>query len=362
MNASFRNLKVLELASVLAGPSVGMFLRELGAQVTKIEAPKGDVTRTWKSSDEWPGKSVSAYYASINFDKEVIVLDLKDPQQRAQLDPLIAEADILIENYRSDSRARLGLSPDHISALNPSIIHAHLGGFESNEARVAYDVVVQAETGFMSMNGEAHGGPNKMPVALMDVLAAHQLKEGILAALYHRALTGEGGYLSCSLEMAGIVSLVNQSANYLNHGKIAQRIGSLHPNIAPYGETFPCADGKEIVLAIGSHTQFKSLCSLLGEAKWAADERFSNNAARLKNRKVLQDLLREKFKGLDSFSFLSECEAANIPAGAIRNVGEVMELEQSKNAVLIDEEDGIELKRIKSIAFTYSPFVGSITS
>ncbi|MDP4953383.1 MAG: CoA transferase, partial [Flavobacteriales bacterium] len=275
---------------------------------------------------------------------------------------LIAEADILIENYRSDSRARLGLSPDLISALNPSIIHAHLGGFEANEARVAYDVVVQAETGFMSMNGEAHGGPNKMPVALMDVLAAHQLKEGILAALYHRALTGEGGYLSCSLEMAGIVSLVNQSANYLNHGKIAQRIGSLHPNIAPYGETFTCADGKEIVLAIGSHAQFKALCILLGEAEWATDERFSNNAARLKNRNALQDLLREKFKSVDSISFLTQCEAANIPAGAIRNIGEVMELEQAKKAVLIDEEEGIELKRIKSVAFTYSPFAGSSTS
>lgn len=362
MNASFQNLKVLELASVLAGPSVGMFLRELGAQVTKIEAPKGDVTRTWKSADEWPGKSVSAYYASINFDKEVVVMDLKDPVQRAQLSPLIAEADILIENYRSDSRERLGLSPEQISSINPSIIHAHLGGFESNEARVAYDVVVQAETGFMSMNGEANGAPNKMPVALMDVLAAHQLKEGILAALYHRAMTGEGGYLSCSLEMAGIVSLVNQSANYLNHGKIAQRMGSLHPNIAPYGETFFCADGKYIVLAIGSQAQFKALCILLGEAEWATDQRFSNNAARLKNRNTLQDLLREKFKGVDSISFLTQCESANIPAGAIRNMEEVMALKHAQNAVLIDKEDGIELKRIKSIAFTYSPFTGSKTS
>lgn len=358
MISSFKKLKVLELASVLAGPSVGMFLRELGAEVTKVESPKGDVTRTWKSTDEWPEKSVSAYYASINYDKKVVVLDLKNPKDRAQLDPLIAGADILIENFRSDSRKRLGLDPETLSKINPSLIHAHLGGFEEDEKRVAYDLVVQAETGFMSINGEQNGGPLKMPVALMDVLAAHQMKEGILAALYERASTGKGAYVSCSLEMSGMVSLFNQSANYLNHGKVAQRMGSLHPNIAPYGETFVCKDGKEVVLAIGSNAQFNALCKIIQDEALAEDSRFKENSGRLLHRSALAVLLAKNIQVLESYDFLKACHEAHVPAGAVRSIDEVMSLNYAQSSILEDTEDGQLLKRMKSVAFRYSPSSG----
>ncbi len=359
MISSFKKLKVLELASVLAGPSVGMFLRELGAEVTKIEAPKGDVTRTWKSSDEWPSKPVSAYYASINYDKKVVVLDLKDPNDRAQLDPLIASADVLIENFRPDSRKRLGLDPESVSKINPRLIHAHLGGFEGDEKRVAYDLVVQAETGFMSMNGEENGSPLKMPVALMDVLAAHQMKEGILAALYERTSTGKGAYVSCSLEMSGIVSLFNQSANFLNHGKVAQRMGSLHPNIAPYGETFTCLDGKTVVLAVGSNAQFQALCRILNDEALIADSRFKENSGRLEHRTILAHRLSEGIQKMDSASFLNLCHEAHVPAGAVRSIDEVMASAHAQSGILEDQEAGERLKRMKSIAFSYSASNGN---
>ena len=279
----FHGLKVCDLSTVLAGPSVGSFFAELGAEVIKIENPRthGDVTRSWKLASEDSQSSVSAYFASVNVKKTYVWLDLI--QDRERLNAYIAQSDILIANFKAEDYSKFGLEKDQLLALNPRLIIARLKGFDSDQNRVAYDIALQAETGFMYMNGTPESGPVKMPVALIDVLAAHQLKEGILSALLVRERTGKGMQVDCSLEKAALASLVNQATNYLMAGHIPQRMGSLHPNIAPYGEIFACADQKLLVLASGSDKQFVKICEILSIPETARDPRFATNQLRVIN-------------------------------------------------------------------------------
>ena len=201
MTSMLKNLKVVELASILAGPAVGTFFAELGAQVLKVENKKtaGDITRSWKVAGENPVAAVSAYYASANWGKEVIFADLSNPTEREEIYGHIAEADIVIANFKAGADKKLGMDYDTIRKLNPSIIYAHITGYGENNPRPAFDALLQAETGYMSMNGTADSGPLKMPVAMIDILAAHQLKEGILLALLHRSQSEEGAYVGISL-------------------------------------------------------------------------------------------------------------------------------------------------------------------
>ena len=183
----FNNLKVVELASVLAGPSVGMFFAELGAQVIKVEHPEHpDVTRSWKIASENKEESASAYFSSINYKKEYIHLNLNKENDHFQLIELLKDTDILLTNFKKGDVEKFNLTDDLLLEVNPRLIHGKISGFGSDSDRVAYDLILQAETGFMSMNGTEDSGPVKMPVALIDVLAAHQLKEGILCALLER--------------------------------------------------------------------------------------------------------------------------------------------------------------------------------
>ena len=192
--AIFAGLTVVELASVLAGPAVGLFFAELGARVIKIENPvtKGDVTRAWKAPTEDKQKSDSAYYHSVNAGKEVHFLNLKTEEDRQQAYHLIEQADVVIVNYRVGAAQKLGMDYEYLNQLNPRLIYAELTGFGANDRRPAFDVVLQAETGFLYLTGEPDRPPVRMPVALIDILAAHQLKEGILVALLQRAQTGKG--------------------------------------------------------------------------------------------------------------------------------------------------------------------------
>ncbi|MEO0404141.1 MAG: CoA transferase, partial [Bacteroidota bacterium] len=320
----------------------------------KIEPPQGDITRTWKNKEEFPGSNQSSYYASINYGKEVLSLDLNKPSDRNQLNELLSEADVLLENFRSSTLKKFDLLPKKTLQLNPKLIHAHLSGFENDDQRLAYDVVIQAESGFMSINGEKGGNPLKMPVALMDVLAAHQLKEAVLAALFHREKTGQGGYISCSLEMSGIASLVNQSSKYLNTGRIPESIGSLHPNIAPYGDTFKCQDHKFIVTAIGSDRQFADLLQILELDELIGDGRFNSNPSRLQNREALQSHLSLGFSRFESALIMSKAKENKVPLALVKNIGEVMDQEQVQPFILADEQDGVQLNRMASKVFRYS--------
>ncbi|MEZ4904287.1 MAG: CoA transferase [Spirosomataceae bacterium] len=185
---------------------------------------------------ESPHTEYSAYYASVNWNKQTYLLDLEDDNDRFQAYRLFQGADIVISNYRLNVAQKLGVNYETLRKDNPNLIFAQLNAFDAHSERPAFDVVLQAEAGFMYMNGEAEGPPVKMPVALIDVLAAHQLKEAILLALLRRTQTGEGAYIATSLFEAAIASLVNQASNWLMNSHIPQRMGTQHPNIAPYGD------------------------------------------------------------------------------------------------------------------------------
>jgi crotonobetainyl-CoA:carnitine CoA-transferase CaiB-like acyl-CoA transferase len=351
MNQPFQGLKVVELATVLAGPSVGMFLAELDAEVIKIEPLSGDVTRHWRTAAE-KADGPSAYFSSINFGKSHRLRDLKNPDHLAETNQLIREADIFLHNFKAGDDVRYGLDFETLNATNPRLIIGSIYGFESDKNRVAYDVVLQAESGFMYLNGFSPTQNNlKMPVALIDVLAAHQLKEGLLLALLQREKTGKGCAVSVSLEKAALSALANQASNYLMTGASPEAMGSLHPNIAPYGETFVCADGKKLLLAVGSDAQFSKLCDALGEANLAKDLRFATNAERVKHREALQNELAQSIGQHNRDTLLEKLNALHIPAAAVKSIPEVFENPVAQNMVRTETVDGHETKRLSSIAF-----------
>lgn len=345
-----KDLKVIELANVLAGPAVGMFFAELGASVVKIENKRtgGDVTRQWKLPSEDPGKDTSAYFCSVNWNKKHVFLDLTSAADRQKVYELVKDADIVITNYKHADDVKLGMDFDSLSAINPCIVYGRITGFGDDDNRVAYDLVLQAETGFMSMNGTKSSGPVKMPVALIDVLAAHQLKEAILIGLLERERTGKGSYYTVSLYDAAIASLANQAANWLMAGHAPGRQGSLHPNIAPYGELFATADGKQLVLAVGSNNQFRSLCEVLEKPGLAADERFSTNPSRVRNRGQLAAILEPLIAGETCSVLLEKLHERSVPAAAVKALSEVFDLPAAQKMVLADDAGG---KRVRTLAF-----------
>jgi crotonobetainyl-CoA:carnitine CoA-transferase CaiB-like acyl-CoA transferase len=339
MNPSsfFNGLRVLDLSSVLAGPSVASFFAELGAEVIKVESPQGDVTRTWFAKGE-NKDTLSAYYLSVNHDKKVMVVDLKN--NRSALDAYLEKADIVIMNFKPGDDAKWQLTSAELRATYPQLIVARIKGFEEENERVAYDVVLQAETGFMSINGTPDSGPLKMPVAMMDVLAAHQLKEAILCALIHRLRTGEGASVCCSLEMAGITGLMNQAMTYVKSEIIPERIGSLHPNICPYGETLTFADGITVVLAVGSQLQFEKMVALLEIPEIASEVDFKDNASRVAHRKELASRLQAAAAQCAFSPMESQWIAAHIPYGRIKNIDEVMQSPAGQQS-LVASSDGL---------------------
>ncbi|MCW3070972.1 MAG: carnitine dehydratase [Bacteroidetes bacterium] len=353
MEAFFKGLKVVELANVLAGPAAGMFFAELGAEVTKVEnkLTNGDVTRSWKLSAEDPASALSAYYASVNRGKQSIMLNLHDDGDRQKAYSLLKSADIVICNYKPGDDVKLGMDHESIRKINPGIIYAGISGFGEDVHRTAYDLVLQAETGFMHMNGTPESGPVKMPVALIDILAAHQLKEGILIALIKRMRTGEGSKVTVSLYDAAIASLANQAGNWLMANEDPQRSGSLHPNIAPYGELFITSDNKQLVLAIGNNKQFAQLCNILGCEKLIEDPRFLNNPERVKNRKALFEELKPAFINRDSLPLMEELIKNDIPAGMIRSLKEVFAEPQAASLVNSWIAEGTGCKNVKTAAF-----------
>lgn len=344
---------VIETASVLAGPAVGMFFSELGARVIKLENAKtgGDVTRKWKLPKEDPSSSVSAYFSSVNSGKEHRLVDLASTDGRAILDELVAKADVVITNNLAGDAEKLGLRPERLRALNPTIIHGHVRGYADDPSRPAYDVVLQAETGYISMTGSDPEHLAKLPIAMIDILAAHQLKEGLLLALLHRARTGKGAYVEVSLEEAALAGLINQASNWLMAKHVAQPIGTLHPNIAPYGELFTCADGSRIVLAVGSNVQFKALCSVLDLSDLVHDQHFSSNAKRVTNRNVLAQLLTPAIARQDRMALLGQLTNAQVPAGGVNTVDQALASATAKRMTLEEMIDGVRTIRMSGNAF-----------
>ena len=349
MSASlpFAHLRVLELASVLAGPQVGQFFAELGAEVLKVESPAGDVTRTWKTSTEAAAPitaadaPVSAYFAASNWGKQSLVLDLRTAAGQTELHRLAAQADIVLASYKPGDAEKLRADYATLAAANPRLLYGHLTGYGPDNVRAGYDAVLQAEAGFMHLNAAGPGQPpQKMPVAMVDLLAAHQLKEGLLTALFRRERTGRGALVQVSLLDSALAALANQAVTYLVTGHDPQPLGSGHPSIVPYGTVYRAAHGRQLVLAVGSESQFQQLCAALHRPEWAADARFQTNAARVAYRTELEALLTERIAVVDGDALLAELERRAVPAGAVRRVAEALDLASAAGMLLPGEGDG----------------------
>lgn len=348
-----KDLLVIETASVLAGPAVGMFFAELGARVVKIENPKagGDITRKWKLPSEDPASPVSAYFSSVNSGKEHVFLDLTTADGLKAFDALLAKADVLITNHLAADAEKLGLTRERLRELNPKLIHGHIGGYVDQPARPAYDVVLQTETGYIGMTGTDGTHLAKMPVAMIDVLAAHQLKEGLLLALLDRNSNGQGAYVEVFLEEAALAGLVNQATNWLMAGHVAEPLGTLHPNIAPYGELFACSDGGKVVLAVGSNAQFAKLCSVVGLSHLIEASNYRDNASRVRNRGKLAMELATPILLETRSVLLDKLQRAGVPAGAVNTIDQALSSGTAKALVVEETIDGVLTRRIRGNVF-----------
>ncbi|WP_261989952.1 CaiB/BaiF CoA transferase family protein [Hymenobacter puniceus] len=344
-------LRVLELASVLAGPQVGQFLAELGAEVLKLEPPAGDVTRTWRTPAEDPATTVTAYFSSANWGKRSQTLDLTTPAGQTALHQLAATADIVLTSYKPGDAEKLRADYPTLAALNPRLIYGHITGYGPTETRAGYDAVLQAETGFMHLNAPGPGQPpQKMPVALIDLLTAHQLKEGLLAALYRRERTGQGALVEVSLLNSALASLANQAATCLVTGREPQPLGSGHPSIVPYGTVYTAQDGTRLLLAVGSDRQFSQLCAVLARAEWAQDARFRRNADRVAHRAALEELLAQRIAEVPGRELLTQLEQLAVPAGAVRTVGEAL-THPLAQTMLLPPAPGFPHAGMRTVAF-----------
>ncbi len=349
----FAGLKVVELAGVLAGPAVGMFFAELGATVYKVENPSnnGDITRSWRletESENWQ----SGYYSSVNYNKKIIWADLKKADDLEIIMGHIATSDVVISNFKPSSARKMGLDSATLRNKFPKLIYAQISGYGIADETPAFDVVLQAEAGFMFINGEADGIPLKMPIALIDILAAHQLKEALLIALWQRSKTGLGATAHISLYNAALSALANQATNYLMGNEIPQRMGSLHPNIAPYGETFYTKDSKAIVLAVGNDKQFSALCSCLSIDQVADLDLFKNNALRVQNRLKLSEFLAAAFLKFDSEILIKALKKNAVPCGTISSMDEVLNTDSAQKLILTEKlNDGQITKRMATAVF-----------
>lgn len=348
----FESLLVVELASVLAGPAVGMFFAELGARVIKVENPGtgGDVTRSWRGASEDPAVP-AAYYSAINWGKESISIDMRKPAGTEVVHDLVRRADVVLVSYKEGDAARYGVDHGTLASLNDRLIYAEVTAYGEGDPRVGYDAVIQAETGFTSMNGSEVSGPLKMPVALMDILAGHQLKEGILAALLDRERTGHGRRVSVALFDAGVTALANQAANYLMTGLVPQRIGSAHPNIVPYGTSYRCRDGGYVVLAVGTDHQFARLARCLGDADLGSDSHFTTNSLRVCHRAELETRLSDLILRFDRDPLISRLRRDDIPAAPVRDVGEALRDPLAAPLILSDVSGA---SAVRTVAFRES--------
>jgi crotonobetainyl-CoA:carnitine CoA-transferase CaiB-like acyl-CoA transferase len=348
----FHNLKIIDLSTVLAGPSVGTFFAELGARVIKIEHPiHGDVTNTWRLATENP-LAPSAYYSSVNYGKELLKLDFQKAQDYARFLEELSDTDVVLMNFKKGDDTKLKLDPKTLWNHQPKLIIGKITGFGSENDRIAYDLILQAETGFMSMNGTPESGPTKMPVALIDVLAAHQLKEGLLLALLQKE--NKGQLVSVSLYDAAVSSLANQASNYLMAQHVAQPIGSLHPNIAPYGEIFKTLDQKDITFAIGSHAHFEKLCQVLNLSTVLENPLYKENQLRVKNRFLLAKEIQNAVQERAAEELFNALVAIGVPVAIIKNMAEVFNDSAAQALVRAEATQGQITKRVTQLAFQIS--------
>lgn len=354
-DSCFKGLKVLDLSSILAGPLTASFFAELGAEVTKIEnkLTNGDATRQWKLPTEAPDQNFSAYYFSANYGKKVILMDLTSEADQLRLATFIAESDVVISNFQKKTALKLDLMPDEIFYRHPHLIFAQLSAYDFDDTRPGYDLVMQGETGWLSMTGTDEAHLSKLPVAMIDVIAAHQMKEAILIAMLRKAQNGKGGVVHVSLFKSGLSALANQATNYLMADHIPKPLGTLHPNIAPYGDQYLSKDELKFILACGSDQQFKKLWFTLNVPK-DLYLTFDSNSKRLSSRNHLNTFLQSAFSQLDFNACRQIFETINMPFCLIRNMQQVFLDPDAQDVIKSYDIDGHRGKCVSSIAFKVS--------
>jgi len=323
MSGALKGFKILDLSRVLAGPFCTMILGDLGAEVIKVEAPGGsDDTRTWGP----PFKNgVSAYYLCANRNKKSITIDLKSEEGIETIKQLVAESDVVIHNFKTGTMERFGIDYNTLSAINRQNGYCSITGFGETgpyKNMPGYDFMIQAMSGLMSITGDEHSGPQKVGVAITDVLTGLYATIGIQAALLERAQSGKGQKLDLSLYDSAVSALINIGSNYLMSGEIPKLLGNHHANIVPY-QTFHTKDG-QMVVAIGNDRQFETFCHILNRPELASDERFQTNPQRVKYRHELTQLIQEVMSTEPTVYWQEKCHTYNIPCGPIQNLAEVV--------------------------------------
>jgi crotonobetainyl-CoA:carnitine CoA-transferase CaiB-like acyl-CoA transferase len=318
-------VKVLDFSRVLAGPFATMMLGDLGAEVLKVERPDGgDETRSWGPPFDAHGQAT--YFLSVNRNKRSVVLDLKDTADLERARQLALTADVLVENFRPGLMAELGLAYGDLQTGNPGLVYCSITGFGPGQgARLpGYDLLVQALGGLMSITGEPDRDPQKVGVALVDILTGLFATSGILAALRHRERSGRGQKVEVSLLASLLGALVNQASAYTAAGVIAHRMGNAHPSISPY-ELYDARDG-QLVIAVGNDRQFGALCDAIGRPELAVDARFATNPDRVTNRVRLRDELDRALREQSADHWSEVLTAARVPAGPVNDVGAAFRL------------------------------------
>jgi crotonobetainyl-CoA:carnitine CoA-transferase CaiB-like acyl-CoA transferase len=336
-------LRVIELARILAGPWAGQTLADLGAEVIKVEAPAGDDTRRWGPPFIEREDDISAaYFHSCNRGKRSVVIDFRTPEGLADLKALIASADVVIENYKVGGLAKYGLDYSALKEAHPGLIYCSITGFGQDGPyahRAGYDYIIQGMSGLMSVTGDPGSQPQKVGVAVTDVLTGVYASTAILAALHQRSATGAGQQIDMSLLDVATSCMANQNLNYLSTGVAPQRLGNAHPNLAPY-QVMDCSDGW-VIIAVGNEGQFVRFCALLGLASLAEDARFVTNADRVANRDALTEALSDATTRLTKAQLLAACEAHGVPAGPINDMADLFDDPQIKARGMQLSLDGV---------------------
>ncbi len=332
MTGALSHLRVLDLSRVLAGPWASQLLADMGADVIKIERPgSGDDTRGWGppflKDEAGTDTTEAAYYLAANRGKKSLTLNIATPEAQAIIRQLVKQSDIFIENYKVGDMARYGLSYEALKEINPSLVYCSITGFGQTGpmADVAgYDFIVQGLGGLMSITGERDdmpgGGPQKVGVAVADIMTGLYSTIAILAAIEHRRISGEGQYIDMALLDVQVATIANMNMNYLCSGKIPSRQGNAHANIVPY-QVFQAADG-EIIIAVGNDTQFSRLCGVLGCPELASDERYAKNANRVRNRDILLPLLQTRLSTREVADWVRLLEPAGVPCGPVNSIAQ----------------------------------------
>ena len=325
MAAPLAGIKVVELARILAGPWAGQTLADLGAEVIKVEAPEGDDTRRWGPPFiERDGDTSAAYFHATNRGKRSVVCDFRTAEGQAIVRKLVADADVLIENFKVGGLVKYGLDWPSLRQVNPRLVYCSITGFGQTGPyahRAGYDFIIQGMAGLMSVTGEVDGQPQKVGVAVTDVFTGVYSATAILAALIQRGSTGQGQHIDMALMDVATSIMANQNMNLLASGIAPRKLGNAHPNLAPYA-VFDCADGW-IILATGNDGQYRKLCAILGLPDLAEAPDYLTNADRVKNRVALTAAMTAATQRWAKADLLQACEDQGVPAGPINDLAEV---------------------------------------